>query len=483
MNTKNSDPRLPGVARRTKIVCTLGPVSNSTEMIEKLIGAGMNVGRINCSHGDHEKHAETIANVRTVADKLGVHIPVFLDLAGPKMRISSFANNVVTLKTGDDFTLTSRDIEGDWKQVKIKYEALIIDISPGDRILMGDGEIELKVKSKTTTDVVCTVVVGGELKSNKGINAPGVKLRETVPTKKDLEDVEFGIKHQVDWFALSFVRDADEVRDLKAEIERRGEEIPVIVKIEKKEALDHIDDILEEADALMIARGDLGLEMPIEQVPLIQKDLIRLASRAQKTVITATQMLESMIDLPRPTRAEAADIANAVFDGTDAMMLSAETASGNYPVEAVRTMADIALASEDRIDYTKRFTQQTIHTDLSIPQAIAHAACHTAIQIDARVIICCTRSGQTAQYVSNYRPPVKIAVVSPHEETLNRTMLFWNTHPIRIQLAPETDDMIGKAKEAVLQSGIGVPGDRIVIVAGVPVDVPGTTNMIKADIL
>ena len=483
MNTKISDPRLPSVERRTKIVCTLGPVSNTTEMIEKLIGAGMNVGRINCSHGNHDTHAQTIANVRSVAAKLGVHIPVFLDLAGPKMRISNFANNFVTLKVGDEFTLTSRDIVGDWKQVMIKYEALIDDISPGDRILMGDGEIELKVRSKTATDVVCEVVVGGDLKSNKGINAPGVKLGETVPTEKDIDDVEFGLKHHVDWFALSFVRDANEVRDLKAEIERRGAETPVIVKIEKKEALDNLDEILEEADALMIARGDLGLEMPIEQVPLIQKDVIRKASRAGKTVITATQMLESMIENPRPTRAEAADIANAVFDGTDAMMLSAETASGNFPVESVSTMAVIALASESRIDYAKRFTRMRMRNDLKIAKAIAHAACHTAIQTSASVIICCTRSGQTAQYVSNYRPPSKIAVVSPHEDTLNRTMLFWNTHPIEISLAPETDDMIRKAKQAVLDTGIAAPGDRVVIVAGVPVDVPGTTNMIKADIL
>jgi pyruvate kinase len=452
-------------------------------MIRALIGAGMNVARINCSHGSHDAHARTIANVRSVAGELGVYVPVLLDLSGPKMRIGGIAGGIVDLKTGGDFTLTTRDVEGGPAEVSIDYPALVGDVGKGDRVLMGDGEIELKVVSTSKTDVCCRVVVGGELRSNKGVNVPGVALGENVPTKKDLEDVAFGIANGVDWFALSFVRNANEVMNLRSVLAKSGADTPVVVKIEKREALESIDDILAVADAIMVARGDLGLELPIEDVPLVQKDLVRAALAAGKPVITATQMLESMMTSPRPTRAEAADIANAVFDGTDAVMLSGETAAGAYPVEAVRIMARIAEASEQRIDYAGRFSTRDLHSDERIPEAISHAACYMAIETSAPVIVCCTRSGQTARYVSNYRPPSKIAVVSPSEETLRRTMLYWNTHPIKIDVMPDTDTMSDAAKSAVLEAGIAGKGDRLVIVAGVPVNVPGTTNMIKADVL
>jgi pyruvate kinase len=310
-----------------------------------------------------------------------------------------------------------------------------------------------------------------------------VRLRETVPTEKDLASVEFGIAQGVDYFALSFVRSVEEVKRLRELLRGKGQDIPIIAKIEKREALDNIDGILDASDAVMIARGDLGLEMPIEQVPLIQKDLIRKALAASKPVITATQMLESMIQNPRPTRAEAADIANAVFDGTDAVMLSGETASGSYPEEAVRTMAEVAQASEARIDYEGHFAAAAPRADRTIPEAVAHAACFTAIEIGAKVILCCTRSGQTALYVSNYRSPTRIAVISPHEPTLKRTMLYWNTASVRIGASGDTDSMIETAKRAVVEAGLASRGDRVVVVAGVPVDVPGTTNMIKADVL
>lgn len=479
----NTIDELPSTARRTKIVCTLGPASDSPEMIDALIHAGMNVVRINCSHSTHERHAATISNVRKVASGLGVYIPILLDLSGPKMRIGGFAAGSVQVKTGDEFTLTTREVDGDWREVEIKYPSLVTDVKEGDRIIMGDGEIELRVKSKTKADIVCEVVLGGELKSSKGINVPGIHLREAIPTEKDLRDVKFGIAQGVDWVAQSFVRNVDDVRRLRAAIADAGGDVPIVAKVEKREALDDIDAIVNEADGVMIARGDLGLDMPIEQVPLIQKDLTTMAQSCAKPVITATQMLESMIENPRPTRAEAADIANAVFDGTDAVMLSAETATGKHPVEAVRTMSDIAMASETRIDYSRQFTRTRLRLGLSIPEAIAHTACFTSIEIDAKVIICCTRSGQTALYVSNNRPPAKIAVVSPHEDTLHRTMLYWHTHPIRIDPELDTDAMITSAKKAVLAAGIARRGDRVVIVAGVPVDVPGTTNMIKADTL
>jgi pyruvate kinase len=469
--------------RRTKIVCTLGPASETPDKIEALIDAGMNVARINLSHGTRESHARMMDAVRSVAAKLGVYVPVLLDLSGPKMRIRSLAAGSAQLRAGDPFTLTTRDVPGDWKEVSINYARLVSDVAGGDRILMGDGEIELRVRSKTATDVVCDVVVGGELKSNKGLNAPGVRLSETVPTERDLESVAFGIEHGADFFALSFVRTVEEVQRLRRLLREKGSDIPIITKIEKKEALDELTGILDASDAVMIARGDLGLELPIQQVPLVQKDVIRAALAAAKPVITATQMLESMIQNPRPTRAEAADIANAVFDGTDAVMLSGETASGRYPVEAVRTMAEVASASEARIDYAARFAEQAPQPGASIPEAVAHSACAVAIEIGASVILCCTRSGQTALYVSNHRAPARIAVISPHDPTLKRTMLYWNTISVRIAGGGDTDTMIGRARDAVLAAGIAQRGDRVVVVAGVPVDVPGTTNMIKADVL
>ena len=477
------EARLLAMGRRTKIVCTLGPASDSPAMIEALIDAGMNMARINMSHGNAESHARVIDNVREVSKRLGVYLPILLDLSGPKMRIGALATGKATLHAGDSFTLTTRAVPGDWREVTIIYQPLVTDVNQGDRILMGDGEIELRVVSKTPTDVVCEVVNGGELKSNKGLNAPGVRLSETVPTERDLASVRFGIDHGADYFALSFVRTAEEVRRLREILREQGSDIPIITKIEKKEALDNLQDILDASDAVMIARGDLGLELPIQQVPLVQKDIIRAALKAAKPVITATQMLESMIHNPRPTRAEAADIANAVFDGTDAVMLSGETASGKYPVEAVRTMAEVAQASEARIDYAGRFAEQPPEPGTSIPEAVAHSACAVAIEIGAKLILCCTRSGQTALFVSNHRAPTQIAVISPHEPTLKRTMLFWNTVSVRVSKGGDTDTMIGKAKEAVVAAGVAKRGDRIVVVAGVPVDVPGTTNMIKADVL
>jgi len=443
----------------------------------------MNVARINCSHGNHETHEQTIATVRTAARYYGVHIPVLLDLTGPKMRIGEFPGGSVTLRAGEEFRICADPVQGDEHRVSTNYPPLVHDVSPGDRILMGDGEIELRVVRRAGNEAECEVVIGGQLKSHKGINAPGVKLSESVPTKKDIADVEFGVEHGVDWFALSFVRTADEVKRLRWLLDERDADTPIVVKVEKREALDNIDAILDASDALMVARGDLGLELPIQDVPLVQKDLIARAIAAARPVITATQMLESMIVNPRPTRAEAADVANAVMDGTDAVMLSAETAAGKYPVESVHTMAEIALASENHMDYAARFHRARLQTDKTIPRAIAHAACYTAIETGAKVIICCTRSGKTALYVSNHRPPAKIAVVSPHTETLNRTMLYWNTHPIAIPLEKQTDAMIREAKNAVLEANIANKGDHVVIVAGVPVDVPGTTNMVKADVL
>ena len=443
----------------------------------------MNVVRINMSHGDHDSHAATIAAVRAEAHKRSLHIPIMMDLTGPKMRIGSFAAGSVELAPGAGFTLTAGDAPGDENAVPVNYPPLIGDCKAGDRILMGDGEIELRVVASDDAGLRCEVVIGGELKSNKGINAPGVKLSEKVPTDKDLDDATFGVEQGVDWFALSFVRYPGEIERLREFLRGLGVDIPVLVKLEKKEALDDLDGILRVADAVMVARGDLGLELPIAEVPLAQKEIIRMAVARGRPVITATQMLESMIENPRPTRAEAADVANAVFDGTDAVMLSGETAIGKYPVETVETMAKIAVASESRIDYASQLSDARLSHHDHIATAIAHAACSTAVEIGARAIICCTRSGKTARLVSRFRPPMPVVAVSPDEETLRRVGLYWNTFAVAAASQDTVDTMLDNAKAAVLLSGIAGDGDRVVIVAGVPVNVPGTTNILKADVL
>jgi len=470
-------------SRRTKIVCTLGPASRDTGTIERMLEAGMDVVRINMSHGTHDEHTDTIMRVRETAKRKDRHVPIMMDLTGPKIRIGAFGAGAATLIAGAQFTLTTRPVSGDASGVSINYPPLVADVGVGDRVLMGDGEIELRVKSKTNSDLVCDVVAGGELKSNKGVSTPGAKLREEVPTAKDLDDVRFGLAQGIDYFALSFVRFPREVQRLRECLRKNGADTPVVVKLEKKEAIENLDEILKASDAVMVARGDLGLDIPLEEVPLVQKDCIQRAVAAGRPVITATQMLESMIEHPRPTRAEAADVANAVFDGTDAVMLSGETAVGKFPVEAIGVMARIATASEARIDYAARLGQCETPRHRPVAEAIAHAACHTAIGLDASVIICCTRSGQTARLVSRYRPPVPIAAVSPSEETLRRSTLFWGTIPVAAFFENNVDRMVAHAKAAVRKAGLGREGDRVVVVAGVPIDEPGTTNVVKAEIL
>jgi len=470
-------------SRRTKIVCTIGPASSSAATLQALIEAGMNVARLNFSHGSHQDHAAVMDHLRNVSKQMGVTVPILQDLSGPKMRIGKLAQGLIQLVPHAKFVLTTQEVVGDETSVWINTPDLVEALKPGDRILLADGELELVVVSTTEDQINCEVVVGGQLRSNQGINAPGVSFKKPVPTQKDIQDLIFGIEQKVDWVAQSFVRSADEIRNLKSIIKQNGSEMPVVVKLEKREALDDLDRILDEADGIMIARGDLGLEIPIQQVPLVQKEVIKRANLAGKPVITATQMLESMMSSPRPTRAEVADVANAIFDGTDAVMLSGETAAGRYPVKAARTMADVAFATEQSIDYPEQFKRKPTAAGDDVEDAIAHAACHTALGIGAQVIICCTRSGQTARLVAKYRPQATIIVASPYEKTLLRAMLLWGTCPIQIAEAQSTDKMIAEAKSAVLKSGLANPGDRVVMVAGIPVGVPGTTNMIKADVL
>ena len=469
--------------KRTKVVCTIGPASRTPEKLRSLVEAGMDVARLSFSHGSHADHAQTITHLRAVSRALGTRVPILQDLSGPKMRIGRFAGDSVELAPNAKFTLTTRAVEGDANGVSMNYPQLVKDVHSNDRILLADGEIELRVISTTDTDLVCEVIAGGELRSNKGITTPGVSLKTPIPTEKDINDLIFGIEHGVDWIAQSFVRSAADIQNLRSVLRRRRSDIPIIAKLEKREALDNLDEIFDEADGVMIARGDLGLEVPLPQVPLIQKTLIKKANLLGKPVITATQMLESMISNPRPTRAEVTDVANAIFDGTDAVMLSGETAIGKYPEAAVKTMAEVTIETESKIDYAEQLKHQPMVAGGDVPNAIVHAACHTALEIGAKVIICCTRSGQTARLAAKYRPHAKIAVVSANEDTLRRATLFWGTHPVAIDFAPDTDALVVRAKRAVAASGMARPGDRVVIIAGIPADAPGTTNMIKADAL
>jgi len=470
--------------KRTKIICTIGPNSDSPEIMKELIEAGMDVARVNFSHGNHEEHAEVIKNLRQVARELDKPIAILQDLSGPKVRIGKIAQEPITLLPGSEFILTNRSVPGDEREVSITYPGLPKDVKGGDTIFLADGQFQLKVFGTTDTDINCEVIVGGELTSSKGINVPSVSLSTPAVTEKDLRDLEFGIQHEVDWVAVSFVRDQMDILFVKRMLEINGADIPVIAKIEKHEAMDNIDEIIKVSDGIMVARGDLGVEIPINEVPLSQKSIIKKANAACLPVITATQMLESMINNPRPTRAEVTDIANAIFDGTDAVMLSGETAIGKYPIQATRIMDEVSGSAEEGIDYSRRLAEHPIVIDdRDIPDAISHAACHVALNIGAKAIICCTRSGQTARTVAKYRPHACIVVVSHNEKVLRRLALIWGVLPLKIEEATDTDDMIAKAKRAALNAGIAETGDVVVIVAGIPIDVPGTTNIIKADML
>ena len=481
--------------KRTKIICTLGPASESPEVIKALIDAGMDVARLNFSHGTLEAYARLIKLIRQISVELNKTVAILQDLSGPKLRIGSIAQEPALLTPGNPFTLTTRPVMGDEREVSTTYRNLPKDVrkahrrqrltvKSGDTIFLADGQFELKVFSVSSTDIKCEVVVGGELTSNKGINVPGVSLSTSAVTEKDIDDLKFGIRHGVDWIALSFVRNRKDVLKARQVLKESQADIPIIAKIEKREALYNIDEIIQVVDGLMVARGDLGLEIPIREIPAVQKQIIKKANAVGIPVITATQMLESMIENPRPTRAEVTDIANAIFDGTDAVMLSGETAIGKYPVQAVRIMDEVAGGAEDNIEYIQLFQQKPITPDYhDISDAISHAACHVALNVGAKAIICCTRSGQTARMVAKYRPHAPIIVVSASEKVLRRLVLIWGVFPLRIEQAMDTDDMIVKAKRTALESGIANGGDTIVIVAGIPIDIPGTTNIIKADVL
>ncbi len=461
---------------RTKIVCTIGPASESPEILRSLVESGMSVARLNFSHGRHEDHLQKIRALREISFTLGRPVAVLQDLAGPKIRVGLIPEPGIRLEVGDDFVLTGENVMGTRSRVSVSYSDLPKEVRPGDRILLADGLMELLVLNVVGPDIHCRVVTGGMLTSRKGINLPTGTLQTPSLTEKDREDLLFGLEHGVDYVALSFVRRAEDVLQVKAILREAGKDTPVIAKIEKHEALDHVEAILEASDGIMVARGDLGVEIPPERVPGIQKSLIRRANMAGKPVITATQMLRSMVEAPRPTRAEAADVANAVLDGTDAVMLSEETASGAYPVEALRFMGRIVAAAESGFPHGKylKFLPQK-----DVSESVAHAACMLADGLGAAAIVAPTSSGKTAAHVARFRPRQPLIAVSPDPDTVRRAMLYWGCDPVPTGPPKEGEDIIDLAVREALASGRVAPGDLLVVTGGHPFWVPGSTNMIR----
>jgi pyruvate kinase len=465
---------------KTKIVCTIGPACNSPSMIENLIHAGMNVARLNFSHGTLSDHEDNIKNIRLISTTLKKPVAIIQDLSGPKIRIGTLWKEPVLLKAGDRFTLTNKIVEGNEKVVSITYPLFPDYVFAGDTILLCDGEIELKVIRKDDTDIVCQVIVGGLLTANKGINIPTRSLPIPSLTEKDKRDLEFGIKHDVDYVALSFVKNANDILQLKELIRQGNKDTPVIAKIEKHEALDHIEDIIKTADAIMVARGDLGVEIPLERIPLVQKKIVRIANSYCKPVITATQMLESMVNNYRPTRAEVTDVANAIFDGSDAVMLSEETAKGRYPIESVRMLSKIAREVEPHLVKKNNFEPvQTLDGTVTIPDAISSATCQVADDLNIKAIITCTQTGSTARFVSKHRPKQLILAVTPSLNTYRRLALVWGVIPMLTESSQNTDDMMKKGIEAAKQAGYISEGETIVMTGGVPVWEPGSTNLLR----
>ncbi len=460
--------------RRTKIVCTIGPASSSEKVLKGLIQAGMNVARLNFSHGDYSFHKGMIQKIREIARRLNVQVAILQDLPGPKIRIGEVADSRVRLQSRRPFVLTTRTILGSELAVSVNYPGLTTSIKPGDPILLGDGEIELEAVEIGKHDVKCKIIVGGILGSHKGIHFPQSSLDIRSLTERDKQDLAFGIENKVDLVALSFVRNAEDIVYARQEMKNRGAALPIIAKIEKHEALDHIDDIVEEVDGIMVARGDLGLEIAPEKIPAMQKMMIRKANQRGKPVITATQMLRSMVQNPRATRAEVADIANAILDGTDALMLSEESAAGAYPIEAVRTMARVAEETEKILE--PRY--EIVGVQKNIPEAISLAAISLARDLEVEAFLIPTSSGSTARMIARYRPKHPIVAISPELQTVRTLCLVWGVYPVPVKPFQSTDLMLQTAQKKALKLGLVKHGDLVVITGGLPLHQAGTTNMI-----
>jgi pyruvate kinase len=471
----------PDLTRRTKIVATIGPATESPERLRELIHAGATTFRLNFSHGDHAEHAARIATIRQVAHELGIHVGILQDLQGPKIRLGRFEQGPITLAKGESFALTSREVACNREIATITYARLADEVTAGSRILLDDGRVEMVVERVDIADrtLHCTVVVGGVLSNNKGVNFPDVQLSIRALTDKDRQDLSFGLQQGVDWVALSFVRNPSDMQEIRELIASQGHSTPVIAKIEKFEAIDQIDAILPLCDGVMVARGDLGVEMPAEEVPLLQKELIRKANTLGIPIITATQMLDSMASCPRPTRAEVSDVANAILDGTDAVMLSNETAVGDYPVEAVATMARIARRIER--DYPRRAVDS--HMASTIPNAISQAVSTIARQLQAAAILPLTKSGATARNVSKFRPSTPILAITNEVRVARHLQLVWGVNPLVISHQDSTTSTFTLAMGVAQERGLLKEGDLVVQTAGTLAGVSGSTDLVKVGIV
>lgn len=466
---------------RTKIIATIGPASGSTEVLREMIRQGVNVTRLNFSHGTHAVHADNIGRIRQIAKEENRVVGILQDLQGPRIRIAALAQPI-RLVPGQEVILTGEPITGLGNIIPVRGADLARDVRPGDTILIADGHIELRARQIDGQRVAAEVIVGGLVETNKGVNIPGVTLSIPSFTEKDRADLNFGLSQGVDWVAISFVRNASDVKQVRDHIRMAGTDTPIMAKIEKHEAVDSFDEILEESDGIMVARGDLGIEMPADQVPIIQKAIIEKCNRAGKPVVTATQMLNSMIENPRPTRAEASDIANAILDGTDAVMLSGETAVGNYPVESVATMARIAATTEEAFPYGEQLDWARVAVALTPTEAISQATVEMADELPAKAIITLTHSGYTARQIAKYRPHTPILGITPLATTQRRLAVTWGVEPLVVKITGSTDQMIDTAVEAGRKTGYLKAGDLVIVTAGVPVGGAGRTNLIKIQV-
>ena len=469
--------------RKTKIVCTLGPSTDKGDVLRQLMQEGMNVARFNFSHGSHEEQKARLDKLVALREELDLPVAALLDTKGPEIRLKELKGGKAELKEGQLFTLALGDFVGDASRVAITYEDLHNDVKAGDRILIDDGLIEMKVVRLDGTDIVCEVINGGMISNKKGVNVPNVELSMPFISETDYSDIVFGIENGFDFIAASFTRTADDILQIRKILEEHDcKSVNIIAKIENKQGVDNIDDIIRVSDGIMVARGDMGVEIPMEDVPVIQKILIEKVYKAGKQVITATQMLDSMMKHPRPTRAEATDVANAVYDGTSAIMLSGETAAGDYPVEALQTMVKIASRTEQDINYMSRLKKRSILTTPDITNAIAHATCTTAMDLNASAIITVSNSGRTARMVSKYRPACPIIGCSVNKDVCRKMSLSWGVTPLLVELKHNSDELFDHAVVKAEEMGLIKQGEIVVLTAGVPLGISGTTNMIKVHV-
>lgn len=467
--------------RKTKIVCTLGPSTDDEKVLEQLIKEGMNVARCNFSHGSHEEHKERMNNVKRIRKKCDKPVAILLDTKGPEIRTGNFEGDKICVKAGQTFTLVAdKEVIGNNEKAGITFADLYKDVKPGVVIMIDDGLIEMEVVKIEGTDIVCNVKNEGVISNHKGVNVPDVHISMPYMSEQDKSDILFGIKEDVDYIAASFTRTADDVKELRKFLDDNGgKNINIIAKIENSEGIINVDGIIEEADAVMVARGDMGVELPEEEVPIIQKMIIKKVYEAGKQVIIATQMLESMINNPRPTRAETADVANAIYDGTSAIMLSGETAAGKFPVEAVATMARIAERTEMDVNYKQRFFNNHNNHRSDITEAVCHATCMTAYDLDAKSILTVTKSGRSAKMISKYRPDCMIIAGSTEEKVVRQLNMSWGVSPVLIKEKKHVLELFDYAVEVAKEKGLVETDDIVVITSGVPLGKSGTTNMIK----